>query len=229
MARSAKPLFRAIRASAPRAADFPALDAPEVQPVDPPRDPLDYDPTPPEPTLALLAAEAKPIGRWLTSFETNVIWEPAVGGGHMARVIERRGWRVYGSDVVDRDYPGTVLKSFYDFRRTVSPVVITNPPYNQINARDGKGRWLQHAMDLGVPYMALLLNLDWMAARGLSSLLKAHPVSRLYVCRWKIDFRGGGSPPQRNGWFVWDQEHRGETVLRYLDRPRASADQGSLL
>ena len=233
MAASAKPLFRAIRGKRAGGAQLPGLPEGAAPPAaDPPRDPLDYDPTPPEPTLALLEAEGEAIRGWLATAGTDVIWEPAVGGGHMARAIARRGFRVYGSDVVDRGHPGTVLKSFYAFGRAPSPVLITNPPYNEINARDGHGRWLRHAMDLGLPYVALLLNWDWPAARtnGLDQLLRQHPISRAYVCRWKIDFRGGGSPPQRNGWFVWDARHRGETALRFLDRDGgADAGQGTLL
>jgi len=44
--------------------------------------------------------------------------------------------------------------------------------------------------------------------------------------RWKIDFTGQGSPPMLNAWFVWDKEHRGETILRMLDRK--DARQGEL-
>ncbi|MBA3576209.1 MAG: hypothetical protein H0W39_01135 [Sphingomonas sp.] len=39
--------------------------------------------------------------------------------------------------------------------------------------------------------------------------------------RWKIDFTGQGAPPMLNGWFVWDKKHKGETVLRMLDRKDA--------
>ena len=29
--------------------------------------------------------------------------------------------------------------------------------------------------------------------------------------RWKLDFTGEGSPPQRNAWFVWDRDDRRAT------------------
>ena len=77
----------------------------------------------------------------------------------------------------------------------------------------------------------MLLNWDWIAARinGMDELHARFSVSRAYVCTWKIDFRGGGSPPQRNGWLVWDRDWQGETVLRRLFRDHPDKKQGVLL
>jgi hypothetical protein len=79
---------------------------------------------------------------------------------------------------------------------------------------------------LGCRYVALFLHWDWPAAAGLAPILARHPISRAYVCRWKVDFTGKGAPPQRNGWFVWDADWRGETVFRFLDR--GDARQGEM-
>lgn len=189
------------------------LDLPKQLPPEEARDPLDYDPTPPSATAAFLGAEGdrlREIG--------GTIWEPAVGGGHMAREIERRGFDVIGSDIVDRGWPGTIVRPFYDYDAAPADIIVTNPPYNEINASNGHGRWLAHVERLNVRYCAMLLNWDWMAARinGMDDLHARFPMSRAYVCCWKIDFRGKGSPPQRNGWIVWDRDWQGETVLRRL-------------
>jgi len=136
----------------------------------------------------------------------NEVWEPAVGAGHMARVMEAHGLRVAGSDVVDRGWPGAIVRSFYDFTAAPAQTQITNPPYCEINARDGAGRWLHHALSFRPKYLAMLLSSDWAAARinGFDAMFRDHPPSVEYLCCWKIDFRGLGSPPQRNSWFVWD-------------------------
>lgn len=202
MAQSSKALFRATRPSPrPHPAQMLLGELPEQMKPEAPRDPLDYDPTPPDATAAFLAAERAHILR-----HGARVWEPAVGGGHMAKVLVRSGFTVTGSDIVDRGYPGTEIRSFYAFDRTPAAVLITNPPYCEVNARDGHGRWLRHAFDLGVGYIALLLNADWSAARinGMDALFRDHPPSIEYLCCWKIDLRGGGSPPQRNSWMVWD-------------------------
>lgn len=223
---SSKSLFRATK---PTRRAHPAQlligDLPEQRAPDPVRDPLDFDPTPPSATAAFLAAEGdrlREIG--------GPVWEPAVGAGHIAKVMQAEGFEVIGNDVVDRGWPGTNVRSFYDFEASPSDIIITNPPYNEISARDGHGRWLKHVEALGVRYAAFLLNWDWIAARinGMDALHASFPVSRAYVCTWKIDFRGGGSPPQRNGWLVWDRDWQGETVLRRLFKEAGEPQQEAL-
>ncbi|WP_221930560.1 hypothetical protein [Thalassovita litoralis] len=182
----------------------------------------DFYPTPPEPTRALLAVEGQRLR------QLGAVWEPACGDGAMAREIEAFGLPVIASDMVDRGWPGATIRSFYDYDTAQAKAMVTNPPYKEINARDGQGRWLSHALNIGCDYLAMLLNWDWPAAAGLAPLLARHPISRVYVCRWKIDFTGDGAPPQRNAWFIWDRAlSEQETVLRFLDRK--DGRQGELL
>jgi hypothetical protein len=186
---------------------------------EPVRDMHDFYATPWEPTHAFLNAERQHIlGAVYSSVLSHSIWEPAAGDGAMARVMEAHNFAVHCSDLVDRGVAGCEIRDFFDFKTPRSDVLITNPPYALTSAR-GKARWILHARSLGVRYMALLLNWDWCAAKGMAPVLDEWPISRVYVCRWKVDFTGKGAPPQRNAFFVWDSEWRGETVLRYLDRP----------
>lgn len=176
-----------------------------------PRDPHDFQPTPPEPTRAFLSAE---LAR-LTQFGT--VWEPACGDGAMARELESCGLAVIASDLVDRGFGEQ--RDFFDFATAPARAIVTNPPYCEVNWRDGRGRFILHALEtLGVDYMALLLSWDWPGAGGLAGLWRAHPPARVYLMRWRIDFTGQGAPPMLNSWFVWDRSHVGEPVLRMLDR-----------
>lgn len=216
VAPSAKSLFRATKPKKQvDARQFGMLGLPEQRKPDAVRDLLDYDPTPPDATTAFMYQESDYI-----SGISDTIWEPAVGAGHMARVFEALGFKVIASDIVDRGYPGTEIKSFYDYDVAPAKVMITNPPYCEINARDGRGRWLAHAESLGLEYVAFLLSWDWPASRinGMDALHRRYPISRSYLCCWKIDFRGGGAPPQRNGWFVWDRKWRDMNVMIRLYR-----------
>lgn len=176
----------------------------------------EFYPTPPEPTRAILSAE---INR-LRDFPT--IWEPACGDGAMVREMEAMGLLVAPSDLIDRGLIGAVKQSFYDFKQPVSRAILTNPPFAECGWGNGKARWLYHALEtLGVEYMALLMNWSFPGAGGLGPFWADHPPARVYLMRWKIDFTGQGAPPMLNGWFVWDRKHRGETVLRMLDRSDA--------
>lgn len=221
MTSSARGLFRATgKRSRPVAVRDALGDIVHAEHLE--REEADFYPTPPEPTRALLKAEAAR----LADFE--LIWEPAAGDGAMVREIEAAGHIVAPSDLHDRGC-GAAELDFFAAQHRRADAIITNPPYHLINWRDGRGRWLSHAFDtLGVEYMALLLSWSWPGAGGLGPLLERHPPARVYLMRWKIDFTGAGAPPMLNGWFVWDRAWTGETVLRFLDRGD-DARQGAFL
>ena len=217
---SAKGLFKATRRKVVRGpgmfGDLPDQKAPEDE-----RRADDFYPTgQPEAIRALLAADGERI-RSLGS-----VWEPACGDGALVREISAAGLPCTASDLVDRGCPDSWTADYFSCLRSRAPVIITNPPYNLINARDGQGRWLRHTLDMpGWRYLALLLSWDWPAARanGLGQLLDENPFSWVYLLRWKLDFTGEGSPPQRNAWFVWDRDDPRDTAsnhpdFRWLDR-----------
>lgn len=185
----------------------------------PPREEHDFYPTPPEPTRALLSAEASRL-----QGEAE-IWEPAAGDGAMVRELQAVGLRVRASDLIDRG-AGAQIRSFYDFTcgDGMPTAIVTNPPFAECNS----GRWIRHAMEaLDCRYMALLLPLNWPGAESRSALWARHTPARVYLMRWRIDFTGKGAPPMLNAWFVWDLDATGATELRMLDR--VDGRQGALL
>lgn len=227
MVQSAKPLFRATkRKPRPDRDQGILIDAPASQRPDDGglRRPLDLYPTgQPEAIRALLAADGWRIRA------AGAVWEPAAGLGDLCREIEAVGLPCTASDIADHGWPGTEVRSFYDYDRALAPAIITNPPYCEINARDGHGRWLRHTLGMpGWEYCALLLSWDWPAARanGLGDLLDSNPFSYCYLMRWKLDFTGAGSPPQRNGWFVWIKDWvQPPMQMRFLNREAGRALQ----
>lgn len=209
---SARGLFRAT-GKTPRPVHVRDLITGEIVKTDAlSREKDEFYPTPPEPTRAILAAE----GERLRDFP--FVWEPAAGDGAMVREMRAVGLDVHASDLVDRGCHADI-RSFYDHDLAPSRAILTNPPFAECGWGNGKARWLYHALDvLGVEYMALLMNWCFPGAGGLGPFWAKHPPARVYLMRWKIDFTGQGAPPMLNGWFVWDRAHRGETVLRMLDR-----------
>jgi hypothetical protein len=220
--RSAAALFRATKAKPKRGGDQGALieGLPDQRAPDAARRAHDFYPTgQPEAIRALLARDGDRLAA------LGSVWEPACGDGALVREIRKAGVSCLASDLIDRGCPDAWVQDYFTVQASPAPAIITNPPFNLINARDGHGRWLRHALDLpGWRYMALLLSWDWPAARanGLGALLDAQPFSYCYLMRWRLDFTGEGSPPQRNAWFVWDRDDtRPEPGFRWLDRDDA--------
>jgi hypothetical protein len=225
---SSKSLFKATKAKPKRDVRQESLMvmAESKRPEQAQRRALDLYPTgQPEAIRALLARDGKRIA------DLGSVWEPAAGHGDLSREIEAFGLPCINSDIADHGADRVQVRSFYDFAESLAPAIITNPPYCEINARDGHGRWLRHTLALtGWRYCALLLSWDWPAARanGLGELLNDHPFSYCYLMRWKLDFTGEGSPPQRNAWFVWIREwDQIPMQMRFMDKE--DYRQGKLL
>lgn len=195
------------------------------------REPDDFYPTPPEPTRAFLFAEIERLRMF------DLIWEAAAGDGAMVRELGAVGLKVFASDLIDRGC-GAQIKSFYDFTpndvwpypeiiRMPRVALVTNPPFQECNLNPG---WVRHAIKtLKVPYMALLLPLNWLGAANRSALWEDCRPSTIYVMRWRIDFTGDGSPPMLNAWYVWDSAiPKRDPVMRMLDKDM-DARQSALL
>ena len=121
MATSAKALFRATkRKPKPHADQATLIDAPQSRrPDDETRRPLDLYPTgQPEAIRSLLAADGARIRA------LGAVWEPAAGLGDLCREIEAAGLPCAASDVVDHGWPGTEVRSFYDYDRALAPAII---------------------------------------------------------------------------------------------------------
>lgn len=225
---SAKALFRATKPKPSRDERQAALLEMPVRkrPTADLRRENDFYPTgQPEAIRALLARDGDAIRA------CGSVWEPACGDGALVKPIREAGIPCSASDLVDRGCPDSWQADYFTCLRSRARAIITNPPFSLITARDGHGRWLKHTLSMpGWDYLALLLSWDWPAARanGLGELLEANPFSYCYLLRWKLDFTGKGSPPQRNAWFVW---RRGwaETpmAIRFMDR--VDNRQGNLL
>lgn len=59
----------------------------------------------------------------------NQIWECACGEGHLSKVLENRGYKVYSTDLIDRGFgDGNIDFLKYDGKK-IHCDILTNPPY----------------------------------------------------------------------------------------------------
>lgn len=164
----------------------------------------DFYPTPPEPTLALIPR--------LQHFP-RVVWEPACGDGGIAHPLERAGFKVVGTDLVDRGY-GTGGLDFLAEQRRRADAIVTNPPFGNLVTP-----FIEHALDLDVPYIAMLVNVNlWHAASRIPLWNRRVPEAVYAIC-WKPDFTGGGRPYFNCIWTVWGPKSAAVTRYEQLRRP----------
>jgi len=152
---------------------------------------LDFYPTPPEATLALLPL----IKHW-----PREVWEPCCGDGAMSKVLEANGFNVLSSDIVDRGF-GHVRDFFaVDQVSEVYRTIITNPPFGRADD------FIRHAHKIGIERMALILKINFWNARTQRRV--TWETWRPYLVApltWRLDFTGQKKPHTDCMWCLWDR------------------------
>ena len=152
----------------------------------------------------------------------NHVWEPCCGNGAMARVLDRAGYQVVATDLVDRGF-GRGGVDF--FACTAFPAgchaMVTNPPYGDggemvraNNASLNFHRFVRHALDLterANGQLALLVRFQWMAGKRAAALISSGPLSRVVVLTKRIKWFDLGehtnAGQHHHAWLFWDCRH----------------------
>lgn len=174
-----------------------------------PGDGLDFFPTPPWATRALVECVFK--NAKLPKFTVASIWEPACGEGHIAEVLEEYCSDVFASDVHDYGY-GDFTSDFLGEPEANWPKpewIITNPPFG-----DKAEKFVQRALNRASVGVAMFFRVQWLDTIGrYERLFKDDPptlisffAERVNLCkgRWDPD----GSTATAYMWLVWLHGHK---------------------
>lgn len=167
---------------------------------------LDFYPTPPEATLALLNEIAGHVP------PRSAIWEPACGDGAISKVLIAHGFTVIETDIAARGRPSEQI-DFLKTEKRRSEIIITNPPFNLAT------EFIAHADALGVQKMALLLKSNfWNVAKNVEVFQRWTPAMVLPLT-WRIDFTGAGRPHTDCTWTFWDRNAPSLAMTKPLKKP----------
>lgn len=167
-------------------------------------DSLDYFPTPPWATRALMECVLPHIG--VDSIASA--WEPASGEGHIAEVLKEYCPSVLASDIANYGYD---LQTEHDFLgddiKLCAPKcdwVITNPPFD-----DKAAQFVLRALEFARVGVAMFFRLQWIPTKGRyekifrdnAPTLVSFFCERVNLCkgRWNPD----GSTATDYIWLVW--------------------------
>lgn len=153
---------------------------------------LDFYPTPPEVTIALM--------EFLKLPECE-IWEPACGSGAMVEIFEKYGHLVKATDIT----------TGCDFLTTKgsADAIITNPPFNLSE------KFIEKALK-EAPIVAMVLKSQYWHAKKRFRLFSENKPAYILPLTWRPDFLNGergGSPTMEVIWTVWI---KGNTECKYI-------------
>ena len=148
------------------------------------------------------------------------IWECACREGHLVGELEKAGYMVYASDLIDRGC-GEKL----DFLATVTPPIpgmdiVTNPPYPLAK------EFVEHALDISDDgcKVAMFLKIQFLEGKSRRELFERYPPKTIYVssgrlrCAMNGDFaKYSKSNAICYAWYIWVKGYRGDTVVRWIN------------
>ncbi len=166
-----------------------------------PVDSLDFFPTPPWATRALMRY-CLPL-----NISEATVWEPAAGEGHMAEILREGFAEVIASDVHDYG-KGYEVGSFVGEGLDVAPIravdwVITNPPFNLA------GAFAERAIREAGAGAALLLRTSWLeGGERYREIFSKMPPSQVAIFSERVPMVAKRWDPEAASatsyaWFIW--------------------------
>lgn len=152
-----------------------------------------------------------------------VIWEPACGEGHLAKVFERAGYKVFSSDLIYRGYCSRYgFKQSFDFMMydgRFDGDIVTNPPYTK------GAEFVEKAIETITDghKVAMFLKLQFLEGQKRRKFFEKYPPRTIYVLSSRIkcakngDFDSIGSSAVAYAWYVWDKGFTGAPQIRWIN------------
>jgi hypothetical protein len=167
-----------------------------------PADSLDFFPTPPWATRALIERVLPVL--CIRDLARMDAWEPACGEGHMAEVLTEYFGRVIATDLHDYGYGEAPVDFLDGATKRDADWCITNPPFD-----DKAIRFVLRALKLARVGVAMFVRLQWLETiERYEQVFRDHPptlvaffVERVNLCkgRWEPD----GTTATAYCWLVW--------------------------
>jgi len=145
---------------------------------------------------------------------TQTVWECACGEGHLSKELEKFGYLVISTDIIDRGY-GTVV-DFLKETKSSNCDIVTNPPYKY--AKEFIEKALQLSSD-GIK-ICMFLKLTFLEGQGRYKFFKQNPPKYVYVfsrraqCGLNGVFRGSSAACY--AWFVWEKGNKNNPIIDWI-------------
>ena len=164
----------------------------------------DFYPTPKNATEALLQRQSF-IGK---------IWEPACGNGAMSCVMEKEGYEVYSTDLIDRGYGQSGIDFLMETQRFDN--IVTNPPFTLAL------EFTLKALELANKKVVMLSKMSYLEGIKRRKLLfNQKKLEKVLVFSQRIPFKKANSEEKANGliafgWFIYDVNYDGLPTIDWI-------------
>jgi len=162
----------------------------------------------------------------LIEVETFVgnIYEPACGEGHISKILEGKGYKVYSSDLIDRGYGqgNTDFLSEANSKWSTVDNIVTNPPFALFQ------EFAERALKVANKKVIMFGKLQALEGKKRETFMQNSPLKTVYVFKSRQQpLRNGSEIDELTGkkmnsstmafaWFVWEIGFTGEPIIKWL-------------
>jgi hypothetical protein len=165
-----------------------------------PDDSLDYFPTPPWATRALMERVLPHLG----SRPATSAWEPACGEGHIAEVLREYFGKVVATDIHDYGYQDRLIDFTSEKTQGFEDWIITNPPFGDLTEQ-----FVLRALKQAHVGVAMFVRLQWLESGGrYENIFRDNPptliaffAERVPLCKGRWDPEGTTATAYI--WLIW--------------------------
>ena len=142
------------------------------------------------------------------------IWECACGDGAISKVLKDKGYNVYSSDLIDRNY-GDETIDFFKTNKNFDNI-ITNPPFKYSK------EFVEHSLKSANKKVAILNKLSFLEGVKRKPFFLETPLKKVYVFSFRIPYLKNGMHGTKRGsvmafaWFVWENGYVGKPYIDWI-------------
>ena len=145
------------------------------------------------------------------------VWEPAAGGGHMAKVLDEANKLGLASDLIDRGY-GKGNIDFLESTGVWDGDIVTNPPYRYAK------EFILKALEL-LPIgrkVCMFLRIQFLESKGRYQFYQDNPPKIIYVfsgrvgCAMNGEFGKHSQTAVPYAWYVWVKGCNDDPIVKWI-------------
>lgn len=152
------------------------------------------------------------------------IWECSAGNGHLSKRLIEKGFSVFSSDIIEREFPVQII-DFLKTDKKWNGDIITNPPYKYAQEFVEQGIKLLEEKDIGYVQNKLImfLKITFLEGQKRRKMFEKYPPHYVFVFSKRIQVARNGDPEMFKkssaacyAWFIWEKDFIGNTIIKWI-------------
>lgn len=146
----------------------------------------------------------------------NNIWECCCGEGNLSKVLKNRGYNVYSTDLINRNY-GEDFFDLFSCDKKFNGDILTNPPYTKALSFVEKTLELIENESLAIH----LLKVQFLEGKSRYKFYQENPPKYIYVHSSRVacyrnNIKTNTGSAICYAWYIWQKGYKGDTIVRWI-------------